>query len=116
MLRRPPRSTRTDTLFPYTTLFRSAGGAHLLEGLGGIAHAFAGELRHAWLVQGIDRNTGNSGPADQSDLLKDFGERGCRDAGLWFAQPRQAALPIMPLLIDQRTQALTHIRIEYIMA
>src|SRR3546814_19303687 len=25
MLRRPPRSTRTDTLFPYTTLFRSSG-------------------------------------------------------------------------------------------
>src|SRR3546814_16463125 len=29
MIRRPPRSTRTDTLFPYTTLFRSA-----LRGLG----------------------------------------------------------------------------------
>src|SRR3546814_7063123 len=27
MIRRPPRSTRTDTLFPYTTLFRSAGEA-----------------------------------------------------------------------------------------
>src|SRR3546814_4933603 len=27
MIRRPPRSTRTDTLFPYTTLFRSQGGA-----------------------------------------------------------------------------------------
>src|SRR3546814_2824842 len=27
MLRRPPRSTRTDTLFPYTTLFRSTGPA-----------------------------------------------------------------------------------------
>src|SRR3546814_19032131 len=27
MLRRPPRSTRTDTLFPYTTLFRSARAA-----------------------------------------------------------------------------------------
>src|SRR3546814_10190284 len=27
MIRRPPRSTRTDTLFPYTTLFRSAVGA-----------------------------------------------------------------------------------------
>src|SRR3546814_8980516 len=26
MLRRPPRSTRTDTLFPYTTLFRSRRG------------------------------------------------------------------------------------------
>src|SRR3546814_14955550 len=25
MIRQPPRSTRTDTLFPYTTLFRSAG-------------------------------------------------------------------------------------------
>src|SRR3546814_5676147 len=29
MIRRPPRSTRTDTLFPYTTLFRS--GRHLAE-------------------------------------------------------------------------------------
>src|SRR3546814_20051071 len=29
MLRRPPRSTRTDTLFPYTTLFRSAAMTHL---------------------------------------------------------------------------------------
>src|SRR3546814_2652659 len=26
MIRRPPRSTRTDTLFPYTTLFRSSAG------------------------------------------------------------------------------------------
>src|SRR3546814_3735970 len=35
MIRRPPRSTRTDTLFPYTTLFRSVGaeapGACALE-------------------------------------------------------------------------------------
>src|SRR3546814_1933594 len=32
MIRRPPRSTRTDTLFPYTTLFRSAlfGGVQRL--------------------------------------------------------------------------------------
>src|SRR3546814_1873140 len=28
MIRRPPRSTRTDTLFPYTTLFRSPPRAH----------------------------------------------------------------------------------------
>src|SRR3546814_8430151 len=38
MLRRPPRSTRTDTLFPYTTLFRShwdieALRGHVLDGL-----------------------------------------------------------------------------------
>src|SRR3546814_13337715 len=29
MIRRPPRSTRTDTLFPYTTLFRSIAAADL---------------------------------------------------------------------------------------
>src|SRR3546814_4387624 len=33
MIRRPPRSTRTDTLFPYTTLFRSVAILHL------VAHA-----------------------------------------------------------------------------
>src|SRR3546814_17966705 len=31
MIRRPPRSTRTDTLFPYTTLFRSLDRQHLAE-------------------------------------------------------------------------------------
>src|SRR3546814_2049512 len=31
MVRRPPRSTRTDTLFPYTTLFRSLGVRARLE-------------------------------------------------------------------------------------
>src|SRR3546814_15051431 len=33
MIRRPPRSTRTDTLFPYTTLFRSRHGADDLDAL-----------------------------------------------------------------------------------
>src|SRR3546814_11389430 len=36
MIRRPPRSTRTDTLFPYTTLFRSAGQPHRQGEGGGI--------------------------------------------------------------------------------
>src|SRR3546814_4359936 len=31
MIRRPPRSTRTDTLFPYTTLFRSPVGQIALD-------------------------------------------------------------------------------------
>src|SRR3546814_9576559 len=31
MIRRPPRSTRTDTLFPYTTLYRSKGSEVLVE-------------------------------------------------------------------------------------
>src|SRR3546814_4762305 len=32
MIRRPPRSTRTDTLFPYPTLFRSIAVLHLVVG------------------------------------------------------------------------------------
>src|SRR3546814_14862260 len=36
MIRRPQRSTRTDTLFPYTTLFRSQYSA--VEALGALAH------------------------------------------------------------------------------
>src|SRR3546814_7974013 len=41
MIRRPPRSTRTDTLFPYTTLFRSVGFG--FEALGDLfdRHLFA---------------------------------------------------------------------------
>src|SRR3546814_6610701 len=31
MIRRPPRSTRTDTLFPYTTLFRSTPGSGVTD-------------------------------------------------------------------------------------
>src|SRR3546814_7207064 len=43
MIRRPPRSTRTDTLFPYTTLFRSGGDDDRLpapdqEGHGRLQH------------------------------------------------------------------------------
>src|SRR3546814_2049391 len=33
MIRRPPRSTRTDTLFPYTTLFRSLAGDRAGQGV-----------------------------------------------------------------------------------
>src|SRR3546814_6984143 len=33
MIRRPPRSTRTDTLFPYTTLFRSNQGGRKVNGV-----------------------------------------------------------------------------------
>src|SRR3546814_13452173 len=39
MIRRPPRSTRTDTLFPYTTLFRSLAAQHRRA----VAHLHAGD-------------------------------------------------------------------------
>src|SRR3546814_5882410 len=54
MIRRPPRSTRTDTLFPYTTLFRSVikraietRGESLLKGLKHMLSALSrGQLSH----------------------------------------------------------------------
>src|SRR3546814_5031307 len=52
MIRRPPRSTRTDTLFPYTTLFRSAdprsdGGAPQGTGQAGGSICRKGPRRRA---------------------------------------------------------------------
>src|SRR3546814_17552106 len=55
MIRRPPRATRTDTLFPYTTLFRSCVSACIRDrrkGIGGMNHfmlpeSFASEAAHA---------------------------------------------------------------------
>src|SRR3546814_447676 len=45
MIRRPPRSTRTDTLFPYTTLFRSIRlGGHVLNDTSGLISAEAGRV------------------------------------------------------------------------
>src|SRR3546814_7036523 len=43
MIRRPPRSTRTDTLFPYTTLFRSREVE--IEHIFGVAHILLGRDR-----------------------------------------------------------------------
>src|SRR3546814_15376771 len=43
MIRRPPRSTRTDTLFPYTTLFRSAA-AVAVEASGGYERGVLDDL------------------------------------------------------------------------
>src|SRR3546814_11895752 len=47
MIRRPPRSTRTDTLCPYTTLFRSL---------------VAQERSPWWLRLSVSRHCGESGP------------------------------------------------------
>src|SRR3546814_6948940 len=45
MIRRPPRSTRTDTLFPYTTLFRSFHHLHAKSGSQARFTDFALDLR-----------------------------------------------------------------------
>src|SRR3546814_19775718 len=60
MIRRPPRSTRTDTLLPYTTLFRSLQPLDLLHARGDVAVVLAfldaiETLRPAMLEQHADR-------------------------------------------------------------
>src|SRR3546814_9451630 len=66
MIRRPPRSTRHDTLFPYTTLFRSLLGQLLAESgadrdrVEHRVHGHAGELgtfmqRNTELVVGVEQ-------------------------------------------------------------
>src|SRR3546814_1667594 len=57
MIRRPPRSTRTDTLFPYTTLFRSASRHPRERGLMDLELTpdqlvFRDEAR-AWLAENV---------------------------------------------------------------
>src|SRR3546814_4443761 len=59
MIRRPPRSTRTDTLFPYTTLFRSVGHLQSLPKSDGLrlatnasSHNQTSNRRHSWLPRG----------------------------------------------------------------
>src|SRR3546814_16960207 len=46
MLQRPPRSTRTDTLFPYTTLFRSVQGPDLADFVGNRSADAPGRRAH----------------------------------------------------------------------
>src|SRR3546814_16509632 len=63
MIRRPPRSTRTDTLFPYTTLFRSGivhqgGEFMLIRYQGGDSQAVFGNGN---VILGLSAETGDMG-------------------------------------------------------
>src|SRR3546814_7740848 len=86
MIRRPPGSTRTDTLFPYTTLFRSlllraashiAMNAQQLEERSHKAGAAIPDLRmsHLWrvhLVLGVAPNTNGHGSILSASRTKHF--------------------------------------------
>src|SRR3546814_11403649 len=62
MIRRPPRSTRTDTLFPYTTLFRSART--------GPADRRAHSDRRAPQVSGARASTKDHRPRTNGSLMR----------------------------------------------
>src|SRR3546814_1258917 len=100
MIRRPPRSTRTDTLFPYTTLFRSAmlwvGGQIVLHGLheyhvGGIAEALESRseehtselqslMRSSYAVFCLKQKTHEHSLLVLPQLLPHNGQRALNDA------------------------------------
>src|SRR3546814_12228886 len=81
MIRRPPRSTRTDTLFPYTTLFRSASdyvpvsllAATLCLAEAGIGITLPQAVRMASLnaarAAGLD-DRGEIAPGKRADLIR----------------------------------------------
>src|SRR3546814_20381405 len=79
MIRRPPRSTRTDTLFPYTTLFRSEVEGHryaLLTGgkvaaVEGVALLGGGEAR---VLADRPRTTGVHGGARPAKARREAGQ------------------------------------------
>src|SRR3546814_20205190 len=54
MIRRPPRSTRTDTLFPYTTLFRSLCQSGKRTGARGLLLFLGASLRYAPTMENSD--------------------------------------------------------------
>src|SRR3546814_10322344 len=71
MIRRPPRSTRTDTLFPYTTLFRSEEAREAVE-----PSASAGDERSAEDEQQVpDDAAGERSAHDLREAVVDRDER-----------------------------------------
>src|SRR3546814_16389427 len=67
MIRRPPRSTRTDTLFPYTTLFRSYIPDHHRIFL--VRHE-SGEFITVFRRNGMSQKIGVDGSARIADVPK----------------------------------------------
>src|SRR3546814_19064362 len=79
MIRRPPRSTRTDTLFPYTTLFRSVERRHQIRSV--VERPSSDELdRHPirrqqrdGVVRRMQHRSGTLGGKPAGTVLQPFG-------------------------------------------
>src|SRR3546814_17576569 len=94
MLRRPPRSTRTYTLFPYTTLFRSAGASGRSDGRSAIQSLRPGRASSG--ADGLWRNAEDSGGEYVERARRSLRTRNCRGprgscagGGLLVAAPPQ---------------------------
>src|SRR3546814_15849104 len=74
MMRRPPRSTRTDTLFPYTTLFRSARFGDAWRRHGIQAKHQQGRAR----IARAEREAAAGGEVEQREFAPAFDDHRCR--------------------------------------
>src|SRR3546814_17450855 len=108
MLRRPPRSTRTDTLFPYTTLFRSplTMGAiyrHLTDGDARIF--FKKELANPGLSLSVGCRTALADFAGGSDnRVTDIKKTITNVLGLWLNPLVDSATAANDITLQQHTQ------------
>src|SRR3546814_11910737 len=91
MIRRPPRSTRTDTLFPYTTLFRSVAKTIADDDSRAVPRLPERDRRHRMEID-QDRMTKAAPRLDQS-----LGERGVIGSVEGFEPPVQRRTVHRPL-------------------
>src|SRR3546814_20916885 len=94
MIRRPPRSTLTDTLFPYTTLFRSRASRkaarHRARGQNGRRVRRRAGRRFSWSYRALSELSGEgeeavapcSGDGEQRGAVEERADRGEKQQGL----------------------------------
>src|SRR3546814_4806011 len=102
MIRRPPRSTRKDTLLPYTTLFRSAWlSAGLASGVGELAEPWTTITRPAGvgLVLTLTAKSALAPAARDAAVQVNVAERGLPLYCLLHCQPAGACTDAVAVLV-----------------
>src|SRR3546814_8990181 len=107
MIRRPPRSTRTDTLVPYTTLFRAGAGR---DDRGGVSADRGQRADLLSVAQGIWRPEDRSGASDEGSGEGECAASSC-DLGPDAGQADPAGgCPGKLLSPARRRRCIDHIR------
>src|SRR3546814_10594157 len=108
MRRRPPRSTRTYTLLPYTTRFRShvrAVGPRLQDGLRRSAgHPLVGEVRGIGLIAAVElvADKATKAPFDPLGKVGAFFAARAQDHGVIFRNLGDTIACCPPMIISER--------------
>src|SRR3546814_942482 len=110
MRQRPPRSTRTDTLFPYTTLFRSSRRPHAYR-TGGERRVGKFAVPRASLASQPDEPVGAASAA--SFLLPPLRRQGRVGEGCLRASPRTVGTPSQPRSEEHTSELQSLMRTSY---